>query len=86
MKDNVKMIFADLGGEYAAVPAEESTNERKNILLLNETGKDLVEGIQSSIRTEDIVARLMEKYDVDEDRAKQAVDTVMIKLTKHGII
>lgn len=86
MKSDERMIFVDLGGEYAAVPAKESANNRRNMLLLNETGKEIVEGIQSGMETKDIVMHLMDKYDIDENRAKRAVDAVRGKLTQHDII
>ncbi len=55
------------------------------MLRLNETGKDIVEGLQNGLSNEQIVSRLMEEYEVDEDTATKSVERIIRQMLDAGI-
>ena len=80
-------MLTDLAGEYVAVPTEESAENFRGVVRLNETGKDVFQGLLDGLTEEQIVEKLLEQYDgVDRQGAEQAVKSVVERLKKEGLL
>ena len=80
-------MLTDLAGEYVAVPTEESAENFRGVVRLNETGKDVFQGLLDGLTEEQIVEKLLEQYDgVDQQGAEQAVKSVVDRLKKEGLL
>ena len=87
MKIKEGWVLTELGGEYIAVPTQESSKDFCGIIRLNETGKDIWEGFVEGLSETEIALRLVETYDgVDQDRARKAVQDVAEKLKTEGVL
>lgn len=86
MKLKEGWMLTDMGGEYVAVPTRESAEHFSGIVRLNETGKDIWEGLSEGLTEEGIVEKLTGLYDVEKDRARAAVARVLEMLKQEGLV
>ena len=79
--------LTELSGEYVAVPTKESAESFCGIVRLNETGKDIWQGLESGLSEHQIAEKLMELYDgVDMQGAQNAVRKIIDKLKSEGLL
>ena len=86
MKIKHEMILAEIENEYIAVTVGGDQKDFHGIVRLNETGKDIWDGISKGLSAEEITARLVEQYDVDEATAARSVDRIIDQLKDAGIV
>lgn len=85
MKLKSRFSLAELGGETMAVPLDETENFR-GVLKLNESGAEVFRGLMEGEDTQQLVQRLMKKYEgLDAETAEKAVDTVLQTLKDAGL-
>lgn len=87
MKLKEGWTLTELGGEYVAVPDGESPESFHGIVRLNESGKDIWQGLAEGQSEIEIAEKLLELYDnIDRDRAQKAVKRVVDKLKQEGLL
>ncbi len=87
MKLKAGWTLTDFNGEYIAVPTGESAENFRGIVRLNETGKDVWQGIAEGLNEDEIVKKILKMYKgVDYDRALKAVRNVVDKLKKEKLL
>lgn len=87
MKLKEGWTLTELAGEYVAVPTGESAKTFSGIVRLNETGRDIWQGLADGLDEDGIAHRLTELYDgIDHDTAKSDVKKVFAKLMKEGLL
>ncbi len=74
-----------VAGDTIVVPTGD-TLDLNMMITLNGTGKLLWEKLEKGAQTEDLVAALLEEYDVDEATAKAHVAAFVEKLNGHGFL
>ena len=87
MKFKDGWVLTKQSDEYAAVPTRESAESFSGIVRLNETGKDIWEGISDGLTVDEIAAKLVDLYDgVDLAKAEEEVNKVVQSLIDEGIL
>ena len=79
-------ILREMGETFAAVPVEGESKQFYGMIQLNETGAFLWRNMEKECSEKQLVATLMETYDVDEAQAKKDVSAVVEKFRKAGIL
>ena len=80
-------VLTKVGDDYAAVPTNESAEDFRGIISLNESGKDIWQGLVDGLDEERIADRLMDMYEIDSrDTAVRAVEKVINILKEEGIL
>ena len=79
-------ILREMGETFAAVPVEGESKQFYGMIQLNETGAFLWRNMEKECSEDQLVAALMETYDVDETQAKKDVSAVVEKFRKAGIL
>lgn len=84
---NIKkgFVIQEVGGQWVAVATGAAAAEFNGIVKLNDTAAIVWRGIEEGLSRDQIVARVVESYDVDEPRAAADVDTFLQALVKAGI-
>ena len=78
-------VLRTVAGTNVVVPTGEDLN--LNIMItLNETGKLLWERLEKGAEQEELVAALLQEYDVDEQTATDHVAIFVGKLIEKGIL
>ena len=85
MKLKDGFVLRTVAGDTIVVPTG-SALDLNMMITLNDTGKFLWEKLEKGALTEDLVAALLEEYDVDETTAKAHVAAFVEKLNGHGFL
>ena len=87
MKLKEGWVLTEMDGDYIVVPTKASAESFSGIVRLNETGKDIWQGLEEGLEEDALVEKLLGLYDgVDRDRARQAVRNVVAKLKQEGLL
>ena len=87
MKLKEGFILTEIGGEYVAVPSQGGAGSFHGIVKLNESGKDIWQGLEEGLSEEKIADRLVELYEnLDRNKALNAVKSVIEELKTEGLL
>ena len=84
MKIKDGFVLRDIGGQTVVVATGEASQEFYGMIKLNQTGKDIWEGLLNGLSEDDIVLKLIDKYDVDKDRVRDDVHRMIVQMDKAG--
>ena len=83
MKIKSTFILRKIAGVSVVVPVGDATKDLDGMMKLNETGEFIFTKLQNEDLTEDeLVSRLTEEYDVDENRAREDIAQFIGKLNE----
>lgn len=79
---NIKegFILRKVGTQYVAAATGKASEIFNGIIRLNESGAFVFRQLQEGATAEELMARLLEEYDVDEAAARQDVDRFLAAL------
>ena len=80
MKMKEGFILRKVGTQYVAAATGKASESFNGIIRLNESGAFVFRQLQEGATAEELVARLLEEYDVDEAAARQDVDRFLAAL------
>ncbi len=84
MKIKKGFVVRSVGGENIAVPVGERVKDFRGMIKLNETGDFLWKFFVEEHTEDEAVKALCAEYEVEEDTAKNDVDTFMDNLINNG--
>lgn len=84
LKDN--LTIRKIGDEYMMVSESESVLDYTRVISLNKSAAYLVqEALQKEFTMEEWVTLLIDKYNIDKERAETDVKALIDKLAKEGL-
>lgn len=86
MKIKEGFVVRKIIDTIVAVPTGDLLKEASGIITLNESGRFLWELLETETTEEELVEKLIEKYHVDEERAKTDVQAFLNALREKEII
>lgn len=85
MKIKDGFILRVVAKQNVVLPAEGDL-ELSQMMVINSTGKFLWEQLQQEITKEELVRRVLDRYDIDEKTASTCVDQFVGKLERNGFL
>ena len=80
-------VLSEIGDEYVAVPIGENADNFKGIIKLNETGRDIWNGLLEGRSLEDIAVKLVDDYDgVGIEAAYEYAEQMISRLKEEGLL
>lgn len=86
MKIKKELIKRSIAGETVLVPVGRTVYEANGLFVLNELGDFLWERLPEAENEEQLLASILEEYEVDEQTARKDLRMFLAKLTEMGII
>lgn len=86
MKLKYEFTVREIMDEYVVIPAGESAIAVSGMLVTNDVGAALWEGLKTDTAEEALVARLLEEFDTDAVTAKQDVAEFIANLRKLDLL
>lgn len=84
-KDDI--IITEVAGEYVAVPVGDSVQGFKGIIRLNQTGKDIFEGLLSGSSEDQIADLILDKYEItDREAVLEYIYEIRTKLQDESLL
>ena len=85
MKLKDGFVLRKVGGDNIVVPTGD-TLDLNMMVTLNETGRFLWEKLEKGAEAEELVAALLEEYEVEEETARPHVAAFVEKLNGNGFL
>ncbi len=79
-------VIREIMGQAVAVPTGQASESFSGMIKLNETGKEVWNGVAEGLSEEEIVERIVEKYEVSAEDAKQGVSKFLKQMVERGFI
>ncbi|MCR5665233.1 MAG: PqqD family protein [Eubacterium sp.] len=86
MKTNSDFMKRELAGEYILVPTGEMAAQVSGMITMTETAAFIWDQYDQCENLDEIVKKLMEEFDVDEETAREDVYGYSKELFKHQMI
>ena len=86
MKIKDGFVVRDIMGQCVVVATGEASESFSGMIKLNDTGKDIWEGVAAGKSEEEIIDQIVEDYDVDKERVKDSVSKFIADMKDKGFI
>ncbi len=86
MKVKLEFVLRDIAGDLLLVPAGKSALDLNGMLTLNEVGGEIWRLLPEVEDEEELITRLLEIYDVEEEELRKDVAEFLNALRKLGIL
>ena len=86
MKLKKELLKREIGGESLLIPVGKTVYDANGLFLLTEVGAFIWDILPEVESEEEIVARVLEEYEIDEDTARLDVRSFMSKLQDMEIL
>jgi hypothetical protein len=87
MKIKPNYVLKTIGDNIVVVPVKEEALRFNGIITLNKTGQFLFETLQKeALSKAQILTKVLDKYDVEENQAKKDVDSFIEKCLENNLI
>lgn len=86
MKLKGEFILRQIMGETIAVPVGDSALDFNGMICLNEVGEEIWKGLQAQMTEEEILARLLEQFDVSRGEATADLEQFLSGLRQNGLL
>lgn len=84
VKDN--FILKKIAGSYMVVPVRTRAVDFSGIIKLSESGAFLWSILEKGADREELIAKMLDEYDVDEARAAADIDKFITKLKEADLL
>lgn len=79
-------VVSKVGDDYIGVATGKASKSFSGMIKSNSSAAFLLEKLQKDITADELVAAMLEEYDVDEDIARRDVDLFVEKLKNAGVL
>ena len=86
MEIKLELILRDIAGDLLLVPAGKSALDLNGMLTLNEMGGEIWKLLPQVKDEEELIQRLLEEYEVEEEELRADVTEFLGSLRKLGIL
>lgn len=86
MKIKEGYILRQVGGQHIVVPIGEASESFRGMIKLNETSAKIFELLQTGLSVDNIVCKMMDIYEVEEEVIKKDVMHIIDVLNDIGAI
>ena len=86
MKLNSDYVLRTFAGKYIAASVNDSDDNNNVFITMNKSSAFVWELLQKEISYEEVISKIIEKYNIDETTAKVDLDEFLDKLRKAGVL
>ena len=86
MRVEKEFVLREIAGDYIIIPTGKTVLEFNGLVTVNEMGVSLWKMLQQEVSFEELVAGILEEYDVEEDVAREDIREFLDKIIESGIL
>ena len=86
MKIEKDFILREIAGDYVIVPTGKMALEFNGLITVNELGAFIWEKLQQETTEEELIASILEEYEVPEETARKDTEEFLDKLRENRIL
>lgn len=86
MKIKEGFVLRKVADQYVVIATGEASKDFYGMVKLNESGADIWQGLMDGCDETGLVQRLMDKYDLEEEKAKESVEKFLKEMESAGFL
>lgn len=86
MRIEKEFVLREIAGDYIIIPTGKTVLDFNGLLTVNEVGVSLWKMLQEEVTFDQLVAGVLEEYDVEEAIAREDIQEFLDKLKEGGIL
>lgn len=86
MKVNKNFVVRQIADEYIIVPIGEAVINFNGMVTVNEVGKFIWEQLYNDLAKEELLQKIIQEYDIDEQTAAEDMEEFLEKLKQGGLL
>lgn len=86
MKVDKEFVLREIAGDYVIIPIGRTVLSFNGLITVNEIGAFLWNLLQEDVTNEDLVAKVLDEYEVDEETAREDIQEFLDTLVSGGIL
>lgn len=86
MKIEKDFVLREIAGEYIIIPTGQMALQFNGLITVNEIGVFLWKMLQEGTTEEELVAAVLEEYEVDEELARKDIREFLDKLSEGKVL
>lgn len=86
MKIKEGFVLREVSGQAVVIAVGKASESFHGMINLNETGKDIWQGIEAGLNIDEIQTKMVEKYEVSPEIVKKDIIDLIDKMKDAGII
>ena len=86
MKVDKEFVLREIAGEYVIIPIGRTVLSFNGLITVNEIGAFLWNLLQEDVTKEELVAKVLDEYEVDEETAREDIQEFLDTLVSGGIL
>ena len=86
MKVEKEFVLREIAGDYIIIPTGKTALEMNGLVTVNEVGVSLWKMLQEEVTFDELVAGILEEYDVEESVARADIREFLDKMIENGIL
>lgn len=79
-------VLREVAGQVMVIATGEASKNFHGMIKLNQTGKDIWEGLQAGLQESDIAKKLERKYQIDSNEAAEDTRAFLSKMEEMGFL
>lgn len=86
MKVEKEFVLREIAGDYVIIPTGRTVLSFNGLITVNEIGAFLWGLLQQDVTMEELVAKTLDEYEVDEETAREDIQEFLDTLVNGGIL
>ena len=86
MRINKEFILREIAGDYVIIPTGQTVLEFNGLITVNEVGVSLWNMLQEEVTEDDLVAGILNEYEVEEEVAREDIREFIDTLVTGNIL
>lgn len=86
MKTNKEYMLREIAGETVLIPTGSASQKLNGMIQLTESAAYIWKQVDTAVDLEEIVARVQDEYEVDEDTARRDIYGFLRELYVRGVV
>lgn len=86
MKVDKEFVLREIAGDYVIIPIGRTVLSFNGLITVNEIGAFLWNLLQEDVTKEELVAKVLNEYEVDEETAREDIQEFLDTLVSGGIL
>lgn len=86
MKIKNGFVLREVAGQYMVIATGEASKDFHGMIKLNDTGKEIWQGLQESLSVAEIAKRIQEKYEIEYEKAVEDTENFVEKIREAGFL
>lgn len=86
MKIKNGFVLREVAGQYMVIATGEASKDFHGMIKLNDTGKEIWQGLQEGLSVAEIAKRIQEKYEIEYEKAVEDTENFVEKIREAGFL